>query len=96
MELFWPYFTFSSSWHHGPVYWAWSRAEIDLVTKKLELRKIAIVGLGGTGSYVLDLVAKKGIRVGCLVGEEVVWRRSWTLELGTNKSACLITARSRH
>ena len=30
MELFWPYFTFSSSWHHGPVYWAWSRAEIDL------------------------------------------------------------------
>ena len=45
---------------------------------------------------VLDLVAKKGIRVGCLLGEEVVWRRSWTLELGTNKSACLITARSRH
>ena len=35
-----------------------SRAEIDLVTKKLALRKIAIVGLGGTGSYVLDLVAK--------------------------------------
>jgi hypothetical protein len=35
-----------------------SRAEIGMVTKKLEGRKIGIVGLGGTGSYVLDLVAK--------------------------------------
>jgi tRNA A37 threonylcarbamoyladenosine dehydratase len=35
-----------------------SRAEISLVSKKLELGKIAIVGLGGTGSYVLDLIAK--------------------------------------
>jgi hypothetical protein len=35
-----------------------SRVEIVSVTKKLALRKIAIVGLGGTGSYVLDLVAK--------------------------------------
>jgi ThiF family len=39
-----------------------SRAEINLVTKKLELRKIAIVGLGGTGSYVLDLVAKTPVK----------------------------------
>lgn len=36
-----------------------SRAEIDMVTAKLKrLNRIAIVGLGGTGSYVLDLVAK--------------------------------------
>jgi hypothetical protein len=36
-----------------------SRAEIDVVTAKLaQQRKVAIVGLGGTGSYVLDLVAK--------------------------------------
>lgn len=35
-----------------------SRAEIGSVTRKLEGRKIAIIGLGGTGSYVLDLVAK--------------------------------------
>ncbi|WP_447985444.1 ThiF family adenylyltransferase [Nitrospira sp. Nam74] len=35
-----------------------SRAGINMVTMKLELRKIAIVGLGGTGSYVLDFVAK--------------------------------------
>jgi hypothetical protein len=36
-----------------------SRAEIDVVTAKLKkVKKVAIVGLGGTGSYVLDLVAK--------------------------------------
>lgn len=39
-----------------------SRAEIDSVTKKLVLGKIAIVGLGGTGSYVLDLVAKTPVK----------------------------------
>jgi Domain of unknown function (DUF6791)/ThiF family len=39
-----------------------SRAGINLVTRKLELGKIAIVGLGGTGSYVLDLVAKTPVR----------------------------------
>lgn len=36
-----------------------SRAEITPVTAKLaSVKKVAIVGLGGTGSYVLDLVAK--------------------------------------
>jgi len=35
-----------------------SRAGINVASKKLELEKIAIVGLGGTGSYILDLVAK--------------------------------------
>jgi len=35
-----------------------SRAEIDLIARKMALPKIAILGLGGTGSYVLDLVAK--------------------------------------
>ncbi len=39
-----------------------SRAEIVAVTKKLALRKVAIVGLGGTGSYVMDLVAKTPVR----------------------------------
>jgi hypothetical protein len=39
-----------------------SRAEIVAVTKKLALRKIAIAGLGGTGSYVLDLVAKTPVK----------------------------------
>lgn len=35
-----------------------SRARISLISGKLALPKIAIIGLGGTGSYVLDLVAK--------------------------------------
>jgi hypothetical protein len=30
--------------------------------KKLELGKIAIIGLGGTGSYVLDLAAKTPVK----------------------------------
>lgn len=34
------------------------RARISAVTAKLAGHRIAIVGLGGTGSYVLDLVAK--------------------------------------
>jgi hypothetical protein len=39
-----------------------SRAEIDLVTQKLAISRIAIVGLGGTGAYVLDLVAKTPVK----------------------------------
>ncbi len=34
------------------------RASIKTISSKLEGRKIAIVGLGGTGAYILDLVAK--------------------------------------
>ncbi|MGE5114848.1 MAG: ThiF family adenylyltransferase [Acidobacteriaceae bacterium] len=39
-----------------------SRAGIVAATRKLALDKIAIVGIGGTGSYVLDLVAKTPVR----------------------------------
>ena len=35
-----------------------SRAGIGAVTDKLKVGPVAIVGLGGTGSYILDLVAK--------------------------------------
>ncbi|MFC1421297.1 ThiF family adenylyltransferase [Streptacidiphilus cavernicola] len=35
-----------------------SRAGIEAVTARLEGQRVAIVGLGGTGSYILDLVAK--------------------------------------
>jgi Domain of unknown function (DUF6791)/ThiF family len=34
------------------------RADINLVTRKLAAEKLAIIGLGGTGSYCLDLLAK--------------------------------------
>jgi hypothetical protein len=39
-----------------------SRAEITAISKKLALDKIAILGLGGTGSYVLDLIAKTPVK----------------------------------
>ena len=34
------------------------RAEITAATAKLEMRKVVIIGLGGSGGYVFDLVAK--------------------------------------
>lgn len=39
-----------------------SRAGIAQINRKLEQDKIAIVGLGGTGSYILDLLAKTPVR----------------------------------
>ena len=39
-----------------------SRAGITAISERLSLFRIAIVGLGGTGSYVLDLVAKSAVR----------------------------------
>jgi Dinucleotide-utilizing enzymes involved in molybdopterin and thiamine biosynthesis family 1 len=35
-----------------------SRANIDLINAKLAGQKVAVVGLGGTGAYVLDLISK--------------------------------------
>ena len=35
-----------------------SRAGINHINEKLKINRIAIIGLGGTGSYILDLVAK--------------------------------------
>jgi hypothetical protein len=35
-----------------------SRAELNSATTKLKLRKVLIIGLGGTGAYTLDLVVK--------------------------------------
>jgi tRNA A37 threonylcarbamoyladenosine dehydratase len=35
-----------------------SRANINLINLKFKEQKIAIVGLGGTGAYILDLIAK--------------------------------------
>lgn len=38
------------------------RAGIGALTQNLAMEKVGIVGLGGTGSYVLDLVAKTPVR----------------------------------
>jgi len=39
-----------------------ARYGIGAVTSKLAVAKIAIIGLGGTGSYVLDLISKTPVR----------------------------------
>ena len=39
-----------------------SRAGIDIISAKLQNQKVAIIGLGGTGSYVLDFVAKTPVK----------------------------------
>ena len=39
-----------------------SRAGIDFLNRKFENQKIAIIGLGGTGSYILDQVAKTPVK----------------------------------
>ena len=39
-----------------------SRAGITAVTEKLQLGKVAIIGLGGSGVYILDFVAKTPVR----------------------------------
>lgn len=41
---------------------ATARARIDAISRKLELTGVGIVGLGGTGSYILDLIAKTPAR----------------------------------
>lgn len=39
-----------------------TRAEIGAISEKLEGHKIGIIGLGGTGSYILDQVAKTPVQ----------------------------------
>lgn len=39
-----------------------SRAEINQITNKLFNQKIAIIGVGGTGSYILDYIAKTPVK----------------------------------
>ncbi len=39
-----------------------SRAGIGAISSKMALSKVAIIGLGGTGSYILDLIAKTPIK----------------------------------
>lgn len=39
-----------------------TRAEINTISQKLENQKVVIIGLGGTGSYILDLIAKNPVK----------------------------------
>ena len=38
-----------------------SRAKINVINEKVKGQKIAIIGLGGTGAYILDLVSKSPV-----------------------------------
>lgn len=49
-----------------------SRAEIVAISAKLELAAVAIVGVGGTGSYILDQVAKTPVRTIHLIDGDVL------------------------
>lgn len=55
---------------------ATSRSGIGPMSAKLALRRIAIIGLGGTGSYVLDLVAKTHVREIHLFDDDVFHQHS--------------------
>lgn len=52
---------------------ATSRAGLSAITKKLEAARVAIVGLGGTGSYILDLVAKTPVSEIHLFDDDVLY-----------------------
>jgi hypothetical protein len=50
-----------------------SRSALSAVTGKLRMKKIAIVGLGGTGSYILDLVAKTPVEEVHLFDDDLLY-----------------------
>ena len=51
-----------------------SRAAVGPVQDRIRSQRIAIIGLGGTGSYVLDLVAKTPVKeIHLLDSDEVKW-----------------------
>lgn len=52
---------------------ATSRAGLSAVTAKLRLDRVAIVGLGGTGSFILDLIAKTPVQEIHLFDDDVLY-----------------------
>lgn len=52
---------------------ATSRAGLSAISAKLKLGKVAIVGLGGTGSYIFDLIAKTPISEIHLFDDDVLY-----------------------
>jgi hypothetical protein len=50
-----------------------SRSGLSAITARLKLGKVAIVGLGGTGSYILDLIAKTPINEIYLFDDDVLY-----------------------
>lgn len=52
---------------------ATSRSGLSAVTDKLKIGKVAIVGLGGTGSYILDLLSKTPVEEIHLFDDDVLY-----------------------
>lgn len=50
-----------------------SRAQISHLSERLALERVAIIGLGGTGSYILDQVAKTRVREIHLYDSDVLY-----------------------
>jgi molybdopterin/thiamine biosynthesis adenylyltransferase len=50
-----------------------SRAQLSHLAERLALQRVAIVGLGGTGSYILDQVAKTRVREIHLYDSDVLY-----------------------
>lgn len=77
-----------------------SRAGIGMITKRLEIGAVAIIGLGGTGSYILDLVAKTPVREihlfdGDKLGQHNAFRSPGAPSIGTLRSRPLKAAHYR-
>ena len=53
-----------------------SRAGIGAISEKLEQGSVAIVGLGGTGAYVLDFVAKSPVKAVHLFDGDRFWQHN--------------------
>jgi len=53
-----------------------SRAHITALNDKLRMQRVAIVGLGGTGSYILDDIAKTEIREIHLFDGDILFQHS--------------------
>ena len=69
-----------------------TRAGIGRITAKLEIGPIAIIGLGGTGSYILDLMAKTPVKEihlfdGDKLGQHNAFRSPGAPSIETLKSA---------
>lgn len=65
------FYTENSVFKYTDTYTA--RAELSQISKKIKDQKIAIVGLGGTGSYVLDFLSKTPVKkISIFDGDEML------------------------
>lgn len=53
-----------------------SKSKINIVSSKLKEQKVAIIGLGGTGSYILDLIAKTHVKEIHLFDGDIFWQNN--------------------